>query len=232
VTVTYETGTTDAIETHRQTTLPEAEMRTTAMRSLAVVVAGLAIAGCNDRSPVTGPPALTGSAPNRTILSAPTTVHVVSRNSPIASQSASAVIGAFGGRLALPGAGLTVVIPPFAVASPTTITVTAVAGSKVAYEFSPHGTQFLVPLLVSQDLSNTNALPAGLLSGLLSPKFVAGYFTSVSDINQVNGTAIVSELLSTVLSLGTKTVTFPVFHFSGYLVATGNQSTDDGSGSQ
>jgi hypothetical protein len=136
----------------------------------------------------------------------------------------SATIGAFGGTLALPGAGLTVVVPPFAVTSPTKITVTAVAGNQVAYQFDPHGTQFLVPLVVTQSLIGTSALSGGLLPQPL----VAGYFASLSDLNTLDGTALVSELLSTSVSLLTKTAVFPVFHFSGYLVASGVADMGDG----
>lgn len=165
-------------------------------------------------------PASSGAA-SRTLVS-PTIVNVVSRNTPLAtSLSASAVIGALGGQLSIPGAGLNVVIPAFALTSPTRITVRAVAGSQVAYEFEPHGIRFLVPLIVTQNLVGTNALNGGLLPQPL----VAGYFASLSDLDPLAGTGLVSELLGTSVSLVTKTVTFQVVHFSGYLVATGENAS-------
>jgi hypothetical protein len=106
-------------------------MRKTAIRLIGIVVAAAFVSGCGERSGVTSPAAVAGS-----------------------SHSASAVIGAFGGQLTLPSAGLTVVVPPFAVASPTRITVTAVAGNQVAYELDPHGTRLLVPLVVTQRSSS------------------------------------------------------------------------------
>jgi hypothetical protein len=201
-------------------------MRTTVLRLIGIVAASVFVASCGERGNLTNPAAVAGSTARRTILGLPATVHVVTRNTPLTtSLSTSATIGAFGGTLALPGAGLTVVVPPFAVTSPTKITVTAVAGNQVAYQFDPHGTQFLVPLVVTQSLIGTSALSGGLLSQPL----VAGYFASLSDLNTLDGTALVSELLSTSVSLLTKTAVFPVFHFSGYLVASGVADTGDGS---
>lgn len=181
-----------------------------------VAVLSLAIVASCDAG-VTAPEPSSSTA-DLALLGAPATVTVVTRNTPLATaQSASAVIGIFGGHLALPGAGLKVLIPPFALTSRTRITVTAVAGNQLAYEFQPHGIRFLAPLLVTQNLEGTSALSGGLLP----PPLVAGYFRNLSDLDPLAGTGIVTELLNTSVSLLTKTVTFPVFHFSGYLVATG-----------
>jgi hypothetical protein len=199
-------------------------MRTTTLRLIGIVAMSAFVASCGEQSSLTSPPAVSGSAAQRTILGSPATVNVVTRNTPIAAQSASRIIGAFGGTLSLPGAGLTVVVPPFAVTSPTQMTVTAVAGSQVAYEFQPHGINFLVPLVVTQDLVGTSALSGGLL-----PKpIVAGYFASLSDLDPLAGTGLVSELLNTSVSLLTNKATFSIFHFSGYLIATGNEGGDEG----
>ena len=191
-------------------------MRAPSIR-LAACAALLLVASC-DRS-VTAPASASAGA-TRSLL--PTTVNVVNRDQPLpTSQTTSAVIGALGGRLALPGAGLTVVVPAFALTASTRITVTAVAGRQVAYEFEPHGIRFLVPLQVTQSLAGTSAMNGGLL-----PKpLVAGYFANLSDLDPLAGTGLVSEIIGTSVSLLTKTVTFPVWHFSGYLVATGDGST-------
>jgi hypothetical protein len=197
-------------------------MRAVSLRFLAVASL-LVVASC-DRG-VTAPAPSSTSA-NRLILPSPTSVNVVRRNTPLAAPlSASATIGIFGGQISIPAAGIKVVIPPFALSSTKQITVTAVAGDQVAYEFQPHGTQFLVPLVVTQNLVGTSANTGGLLPGSL----VAGYFANVSDLNPAAGTGLVSELLGVALNLGTKTATFPVFHFSGYLVATGENTAPDGS---
>ena len=170
-------------------------------------------------------PAPSASTANRLILGSPTTVHVVRRNTPLASSlSSSAVIGVLGGQISIPGAGIKVVVPAFAVTSATRITVTALAGDQLAYEFEPHGTRFLVPLIVTQNLVGTDANNGGLLKPL-----VAGYFASTSDLDPLNGTGLVSELLGVALNLSSKTATFSVFHFSGYLIASGEGASSDGS---
>lgn len=198
-------------------------MRTTALRLIGIVATSALVASCGEQSSPTSPAAVAGAPAHRTILGSPTTVNVVTRDTPIGAQSVSATIGAFGGVLNLPGAGLRVIVPPFAVSSPTLMTVSAVAGNQVAYEFEPHGINFLVPLVVTQNLVGTSALSGGLL-----PKpIVAGYFASLSDLDPLAGTGLVSELLNTSVSLLTKKATFVVFHFSGYLIATGDEGASE-----
>jgi hypothetical protein len=151
---------------------------------------------------------------------------VVNRDTPLATpQSASATIGIFGGQISLPGAGLTVVVPAFAVTAPTTITVTAVAGSQVAYEFEPHGTRFLAPLVVTQSLTGTSVERPGY-SGVL----YAGYFSDVSALDQLAGTALIDELLRASVDKKLGTATFLITHFSGYLLGTGESGPPDGEG--
>jgi hypothetical protein len=196
------------------------------MRLLAVATL-FAVTSCDSATAPTPTPS--SNSANRLLLGSPTKVKVVTRNTPLAAPiSASATIGLLGGQINLPGAGLKVVVPALSLTKATKITVTAVAGSQVAYEFEPHGTRFLVPLIVTQDLSKTSAANSGgLLNSLLSGGIFAGYFGSLSDLNKPDGTALVSELLGVVLNLSTKSATFTVFHFSGYLVATGESALSD-----
>jgi hypothetical protein len=198
-------------------------MRAVSPRLLTVATL-LLVASCD--SGVTAPTPTPSNNTASKLLISPRTVHVVTRNTPLAAPiSASATIGLLGGQIKLPGAGLKVVIPALALGKATKITVTAVAGNQVAYEFEPHGTRFLVPLIVTQDLANTSAANSGgLLNSLLSGGIFAGYFSDASDLNQGAGTALVSELLGVALNLSSKTATFSVFHFSGYLVATGESA--------
>jgi len=184
---------------------------------LAAVVASFAASGCGSDNP-TSPPSRTAPdvGPAYALLSAPVSVTGLRRIKPLPAPIAvTATLGPLGGRLSVPGAGLTVVVPPLALSKTTTITVTALAGNLVAYEFAPSGTKFLVPLVATQDLRNTNT------SGLNVSLFSAGYFKSTSDINFVTVTASVGELLSVNVSLLNLTATFTIPHFSGYLVATG-----------
>jgi len=96
---------------------------------------GLAVS-CSSDSPTTPPatrPTQRGAA-NSTLLSSPITVIPLQRTSPLATNEvASKRIGLLGGTLVLPNAGLTIVVPPFALTSSVTITATALAGSNVAY---------------------------------------------------------------------------------------------------
>jgi hypothetical protein len=196
------------------------------MRLVSAVTLAVAISSCSDSGVTT--PATPSGAANKLLLNPPSTVNVVTRDAPLdTAQSASALIGIWGGRISLPGAGLTVVVPAFAVTSPTQITVTAVAGSEVAYEFEPHGTRFLVPLLVTQDLHGTSADSSGILPSVL----YAGYFRNLAALDQLDATAVISELLGTSISGWQGSATFAVWHFSGYLLATGEADTG-GDGSQ
>jgi hypothetical protein len=106
---------------------------------------------------------------------------------------------------------LTVLVPALALPSKQLITITALPGSDVAYEFAPHGLKFPVPLIATQTLSSTDAG-----TGLLDPKLLfVGYFTDATKDN------VVSELLNVSISAGT--AVFPIWHFSGYIVASGRE---------
>jgi hypothetical protein len=94
------------------------------------------------------------------------------------------------------------------------VSVTALAGSDVAYTFEPHGTTFLVPLVVNQDLRNTEAATGGLIDA--SALFV-GYFPDNNNVLSV------TELLNVSLNVFNQSATFTVTHFSGYIVASGRQ---------
>ena len=131
--------------------------------------------------------------------------------------SASAVIGAEGGVLTLPATGLRLVVPAGAVSRPTPFRATAIAGRLVAYDFEPAGSTFPVPLRVEQDLSflkrRADASPV-----------VAGYFPSRTDLDQDLLAGRVAEVIST--SPSATTVSFPVWHFSGYVVGWGFRGDD------
>src|SRR5262249_16889655 len=114
------------------------------------------------------------------------------------------------------------VVPPLALVTPITITVTAPAGSNVAYEFSPHGTSFLVPVTATQDLSVTDAKTGGSIDPL---SLFVGYFPDSTNI------ASVTELLSLRIDLLTQTSTVLLPHFSGYMWSSGRTSDDDGGAS-
>ncbi|HVX42139.1 MAG TPA: hypothetical protein VHB25_21440 [Gemmatimonadaceae bacterium] len=132
-----------------------------------------------------------------------------------AGHTASAVIGPFGGVLNLKATGLTLVVPPGAVSHQTTISVTAVPGRIIAYDFEPHGTRFNVPLLFVQDLRKA---VHGPLKGL---RLHGAYFADDSQLDDSDGSAVVDEVLSAAVDPFTGAAVFPIWHFSGYMLAMG-----------
>jgi hypothetical protein len=194
-------------------------MRLPSFRPLAVAVVGaMLINGCGSHdSPVAPESTLapTAAASASLLGLSSTTVTALQRTKPLAKPiSASAYIGALGGKLAIPDAGIIVVVPPLALTSTKLVTVTALAGSNVAYEFAPHGTTFLVPLVVTQDLRNTEARSGGLINPL---SLFVGYFPDDKNILSV------TELLNLNVNLLSQTAVFTVTHFSGYIVASGRE---------
>lgn len=185
--------------------------------SLALMVA--VVASCADAPTHPATPAIDPGEATPvigTLLGTPDTVVALRRLQPLASTlTVSKNIGVFGGTLAIPAAGVSIYFPPGAVLRSTTMTMSAPAGSVVAYEFGPHGTRFLLPPVITQNLSGV------AMSGVDPSDLIAAYFTSLSDVNLSTGVSLVTELLNLTVSLGSKTVHFPVGHFSGYLVATG-----------
>src|SRR5689334_12592629 len=147
----------------------------------------------------------------RTVID--TTVKSLQYAVPLLSDiSRSATIGVDGGTIDIPETGFHLDIPKNAVSAPTTITVTAVQGSTVAYEFQPQGLTLNKRLIVTQDLSLTS-----IVSSLLGTSFEGAYFTSRDDLHS-DGTALVHELEPTTTDLTSLTVKFSIGHFSGYLV--------------
>ena len=139
---------------------------------------------------------------------------VLTRKKPLAKDiTVSAVIDKAGGRLQIPEAGFELVVPPNAVKTSTNFTVTALEGKLVAYEFGPHGTVFRRALQAKQDLSGTDW---NLLA--LRP-LMAGYFQEKSDLNPARATAVLSELIGGLTVPLTRQFSWPIEHFSGYVVA-------------
>jgi hypothetical protein len=174
-----------------------------------VLLAGCARDGASPVEPTAVPP-----KPNAALLGL-LPVRGVTRAVPLAKDiSVSAVIGPKGGTISIPEAGLTLVVPANAVQTNTAFKATAIAGKLVAYEFEPHGTTFAVPLRFTQDLRKTS-----LLGVLTAPLMDGAYFTDRSKLNNPSGLAIVSELRPVVVNLLKSQASFPIDHFSGYLIS-------------
>lgn len=183
-----------------------------------VVATTLVISACRDAS-VTAPVVPVASQQSSSdlisgVLSL-TTVAPITRNTPLANDvSWSFTVGSGGATSSNSAVGLTISFPSGAVSSPTVITVTALKGSAVAYSFAPHGIQFSRSVVLTQKLQGTS------VGTQLLPVLSGAYFASNEDLLG-NGTALVSEVLSGLTNPLTRTFSFPIEHFSGYLVASG-----------
>jgi hypothetical protein len=143
-----------------------------------------------------------------------TTNQAVQRSKPLpAPITVTQTIGYYGGTLSIPAAGVTVTVPRGALSQNTVITMTARAGSLLAYDFSPTGIVFNKPLVFSQSLRGTN------VTLLQVPFLRLGYYSDPGLLGQL--TAVVSDLLGGVTNLLSWTFTAPIKHFSGYVVLCG-----------
>ena len=169
-----------------------------------------------------------GGAFNRaaTPLKLPTTpAPTVSAPSP---NTASANIGPNGGVLRLASAGLTVVVPAGALATTTKLSLTSRPGALLSYEFEPHGTQFAVPVRVTQDFGGAD------LSSAATANMHAVYFANESQVDDETGDVLPTELMPVEVNAELGQVSFEIHHFSGYMFATGDscgsRCTDNGAG--
>ena len=186
----------------------------------------LVISACSD---VTAPAAPVRSGQSASLLGGllggltQQTVAPITRNTPLANDvSWSFTVGSGGATSSNSTVGLTILVPAGAVSAPTTITVTALKGAAVAYSFAPHGLQFGRKVTLTQKLQGTS------VGSQLLPQLTGAYFANDEDLLG-NGLALVSEILTGLLNPLAKTFSFPIEHFSGYLVASGrSQSSAEG----
>jgi len=157
-----------------------------------------------------------------------TLVPVVVRNQPLAHDvSVTQSIGPAGGTITLPGTGTTIVFAPGAVATATSITATANAGSLLVYSFAPHGITFKAPVTLTADLTATNMNTHPELISTLGGGYTPDGLLDLDGL----GNALISELNpATAKTVGTGTATqvtsasFVIPHFSGYILAGGRSS--------
>jgi hypothetical protein len=150
------------------------------------------------------------------------TALVLKRMKPLETNlSASAVIGPKGGSIKIDAAGGKIDIPAGALAAETMITMTALAGTNVAYEFQPHGLTFAVPVKVQQTIAGTWAAEY--------PKLLAGMHGSYFDQTSLETAFVdpgkyfahVKEHQIGYLEANASQIKFYIGHFSGYLVSCG-----------
>ncbi len=114
-----------------------------------------------------------------------------------------------GGVISIPATGATLTIPAGAVHESTVITMTALPGSLVAFDYSPAGTKFKKPLNMQVDLglTNWNGQP-----------FSVVYFKSNDDIDEKRHKIKISEVLP--VTVVGRTANYDLWHFSGYALSS------------
>lgn len=185
-------------------------MRRRLRLSSLLVVAALAACGTDGTAPSSvietrgGPPLLLGDLP--------IFVEVLQRSTALPrTYTAEATIGSGGGVIVIPEAGFRMDVPAGALRAPTRMTVKAVAGRNVAYEFAPHGLRFTRPATVTQDLRGTAAYGTAVptLEGAYAPSLLGLLF----------GLLRVLETRPTTVQTDTWQMRFTVEHFSAYVAS-------------
>jgi len=155
-----------------------------------------------------GPPLLLGDLP--------IFVQVLERSSPLPrTYTASAVIGTQGGTIAIPEAGFSIDFPAGAVSRPVSISVKALAGRNVAYEFAPHGLRFnrsRTPV-ITQDLRQTVAYGSTSIRSQLEGAYAP------SLLGLLGGLLRILETRPTTVEVNTWEMRWTVEHFSGYVAS-------------
>jgi hypothetical protein len=178
----------------------------------------LAVTACSDQS-VTRPATIDRAGEQSSLLGGllggvtQLLFSPLQRNTPLAQDvSWTFTVGPSGATSSNSAVGLTITIPPNAVSSSKTITVTALAGSPVAYRFEPH-INFNKKIWLTQNLSGTSS---GVLGGL----FMKGaHFPGSTPTYTSGGLAIVDEIVGGLVLGGH--FTFGVTHFSGWIPGSG-----------
>ncbi|HEX8692593.1 MAG TPA: hypothetical protein VF746_09255 [Longimicrobium sp.] len=189
------------------------------MRPLVLLCALAALAGCTGGGPTDGSEFTPTGGPNPEVFDSAVAVSVLQRLAPLARDyTASAVIDRRGGTIAIPEAGFTIDFPAGSIpGEEARITVTALAGSNVAYVFGPEGLVFQGDARITQDLKNTQVFRNHALRDSLE----GAYFPDPTYLG--NGTAGVKETRPTTVDVNGWKMRFGIHHFSGYLASTGRQ---------
>jgi hypothetical protein len=170
-----------------------------ARRLIAPVLLLVVALACTDRNPTSAPAV---PAPDASLIGGLLGATGLLKCSNLPYASNTKTIGALGGSIS--AGPHTLVIPPGALLTPTTITMTAPTGLGVnAVKFQPEGLRFITPAVLTMSYANCSLL------GKLLPKRIA-----YTDDNL----HIISYLLS-LDNLLSKYVTGKVNHFSDYVIA-------------
>jgi hypothetical protein len=189
-----------------------------------VAAAAFLLAGCSDH-PVTEPVVAASENPailteTQQTLLAQGLLRTVPLSAPVVVVK---TLPSGGGGITVPGTDFQLQVPNGAFTGTSMkFTITALAGNVVAYDFQPHGYKFLKPLKFVQQLGHTNWKDLKLPDGF-QPDWNGAYFADQSQIDLLTGTAVVNELLPANVNISGATLTFPIPHFSGYMVSSGRR---------
>lgn len=148
-------------------------------------------------------------------------VAILKRTENQAAESVTGVIGPKGGYLQLKRSGMRIEFARGAVPTPTEITVTALPGREVAYNFEPHGLVFQAPVTISQNLRHTVAWKNPKLAAQLQ----GSYFAKLL-VDPTRTYARRSEQRAAKLRDADRMLEFTIEHFSGYMISTGKAGVE------
>jgi hypothetical protein len=147
---------------------------------------------------------------------------VLKRLTPLAADvSVSATIGASGGSIVIQAAGGKIDIPPGALSAPTVITMTALAGPNVAYEFKPHGLTFAAPVKLQQTIKGTWAEQYPALLKDMHGSYYGQASLDSAWIDPGKYLAKIQENQIGYVESNASQIKFYINHFSGYAVSCG-----------
>ncbi len=203
-------------------TLTKHSILKAALPKMSSVILGFAavLSACSD-SPTSPEPSATPSFEmgGEAVLRQSAAI-VLTRTQPLLTgMSVTRRIGPAGGTIAISAAGIKVTFPAGAVAAAVPITVTAPAGHAVAYRFEPHGLNFRRAVTVEVNLKGTLAESSRPVQELLE----AAYYDDGLGMLAATGVALASEYRGVRFDGTRSKVTFPIWHFSGYLLASGKK---------
>lgn len=126
-----------------------------------------------------------------------------------------------GAVLEIPETGLTVIFPRRSVRERVRVTVTAIPGPYIMYDFQPHGLRFENWVIVKQSLKGTTAYA----NPAVADQIGAAYFpTETPQIDPATGAVSVVELQPSLPDFTRTKLFWGIQHFSGYMVASGVRS--------
>lgn len=200
----------------------------------AVAAALMFGASCGDSPTATSPPATElerVDAMASEQAGSITRGYLLKRNVTLSSDvSTSATITPDGGFLMFAEAGLLLYFPEGALSETTAITVTALKGNRVAYDFQPHGIVFNTPVYVAQELLQTE-LDTPRANKKRSPVWGAYLSHGEQDILD-DGSANLAEVFDVFYhgKGGERLAVFTTTHFSGYAFGSGRREQTQSEG--